>query len=154
MKTIPLPGGRAAQVDDCDFDRISRHAWHVAHNGYAIRRVRREDGSKFMVFMHREVFGWVARDVDHRDGNKLNCTRDNLRAASRMQNCGNQRMRGGSSSFKGVCWAKSLGKWVAYIRRNKRRQHLGVFTDERAAAAAYNAAALNHFGEFARINQL
>jgi hypothetical protein len=49
--------------------------------------------------------------------------------------------RGGSSHFKGVCWNKSLIKWVATIMIDGKPTHLGCFDDEEAAARAYDEAA-------------
>ena len=39
-----------------------------------------------------------------------------------------------SSQFKGVCWKKSLSTWTAVCKRN----HLGCYATEEAAAWAYN----------------
>jgi hypothetical protein len=61
--------------------------------------------------------------------------------------------RGSSSQFKGVCWDKSAGKWVAHGRDDDKRQvHLGRFADEEDAARAYDAFAVSKYGEFARPN--
>jgi hypothetical protein len=91
--------------------------------------------------------------IDHRDGNKANNRWDNLRLATRAQNCRNVRKRQGTSSpFKGVC---RIGKdlFVAHIRVNRRLRYLGRFTDERLAARAYRLAAMKHHGQFARWSQ-
>lgn len=154
MRTIPLSGGLLAQVDDADFERLSRHRWHVSHNGYAIRRERCADGVKRMVFMHREVFGTMPGDIDHADGDKLNNCRSNLRAATRTQNNANMGFRGGSSAFKGVSWHCRISRWVAYINVGGKRKNLGSFGDEVSAATAYNKAAQAIFGEFARLNPI
>jgi len=61
-------------------------------------------------------------------------------------------MQGSSSKYKGVAWHKRRGKWQAYIKIGDKIRHLGVFTDELAAARAYDIAARQHFGEFARPN--
>lgn len=104
--------------------------------------------------MHSVIFGDVgALDIDHRDGNKLNNCRSNLRAADRTMNNANSRPRVGcSSQFKGVAWLKSIGKWWAYINKGGKRISLGYFLVEVEAARAYNAAASSLFGEFARQN--
>ena len=43
-------------------------------------------------------------------------------------------------------------KWCAYVNVLGRRQWLGYFDDERDAGRAYNAAAIEHFKEFALLN--
>jgi len=39
-----------------------------------------------------------------------------------------------------------------YVRFNKKRKHLGNFTDKIEAAKAYDVAAIKLFGYFARLN--
>ena len=109
--------------------------------------------------MHREIArraGICLRgDVDHWNGDGLDNRRRNLRAATPSQNQHNRRKRlGCSSRFKGVHWHKRHGKWAAKIRIDGRQLHLGYFPVERDAAAAYNLAANQEFGEFALTNEI
>ena len=106
--------------------------------------------------MHRQIVsGPEDMHIDHRDGNGLMNTEDNLRAATRAQNLSNQRIRGvGSSEFRGVHWHKKRKKWQASIRVNNKPIYLGIFTSELEAVRAYNIAALKHYGEFARLNDI
>jgi len=104
--------------------------------------------------MHRDLFPG-ARMVDHINGNGLDNRRENLRPATNRENQGNsEKQQGVSSRFKGVCWVKSKGRWTAYIKTKKRLEKLGYFDDETQAAKAYNMAAIEVFGEFARLNKL
>jgi len=59
---------------------------------------------------------------------------------------------GGSSKYKGVCWDSSKGLWMASIYLDGKNKYLGRFTSEREAAGTYDAAAKEHFGEWARLN--
>jgi hypothetical protein len=59
-----------------------------------------------------------------------------------------------TSRFRGVCWHKCVKKWTAKISINKKRVHLGVFETEIEAAKAYNKAALETWGEKAKLNQI
>ena len=59
----------------------------------------------------------------------------------------------GTSVYKGVSYYKPTGKWKASLRNAGKENYLGYFTDEREAAEAYNKAALEHFGVFARVNE-
>lgn len=153
MKTIPIHGGKNAQVDDEAFDGLSAFKWHLSDSGYAVR-ADYSSGSLKIVRMHRQIFG--AREgqlIDHRDGDRLNNQIANLRLCSRAENLMNQQpLRGTTSRFKGVYWLKANGKWRAKIKANGKCICLGLFTDEIEAAKAYDRAAILHFGDFARPN--
>jgi hypothetical protein len=58
----------------------------------------------------------------------------------------------GTSKYKGVSWYSRGKKWVAVVQFNKKRHHLGYFTDEIAAAKAYDKKAKVLHGEFACLN--
>ena len=60
----------------------------------------------------------------------------------------------GSSKFKGVSWFKRTEKWKAQIQYRKKVIHLGYFKDEIDAAKAYNAKAIELFGEYACLNKI
>jgi hypothetical protein len=90
--------------------------------------------------------------VDHIDHNGLNNTRANLRLCSQAQNNCNKPSRYGASKFKGVCWNRARKKWVASIQHNGKRYDLGYFTDEIAAARAYDKKAAELHRQFACLN--
>jgi hypothetical protein len=95
-------------------------------------------------------------NADHIDGNGLNNTRANLRLCSHSENIRNQRLRVSDvkrSRFKGVTFYPDTGRWKAVIHHNKVRYSLGIFEIEEEAARAYDAAARERFGEFARTNE-
>lgn len=96
---------------------------------------------------------WPAGEVDHINRNRLDNRWDNLRDASRSQNIANVGLLSSNTSgFKGVSYNKLTGKWEAYIRAERRRFHLGLHLTPEEAAAAYDAAAIRFFGEFAMTN--
>ena len=96
------------------------------------------------------------RCVDHIDGDKTNNHQEILRYATHTENGRNAKKtnKASSSIYKGVNLIKVSMQWCAYIRINGKIKHLGCFTDERAAAEAYNTAALEHFKEYAKLNDL
>lgn len=145
-----------ALVDDCDYERINAYRWCVMRAGnsrYAIRFVI-VDGKQITILMHREVI--QADDnlcVDHVDLDGLNNTRLNLRACTYAENFHNSRKRMNHTGYKGVSQTSS-GKYAARIGRGGKVVYLGVFDSSESAAIAYNTAAVEMFGDFARINKV
>jgi hypothetical protein len=107
-----------------------------------------------MIYMHREILQCHGEEEgDHWNHRTLDNRRSNLRKCSHAQNASNvSRPRDNRSGFKGVVFEKRTGKWYAQIRVNRKQHHLGTFTDKEDAARAYDAAARQHFGEFALTN--
>lgn len=89
--------------------------------------------------------------VDHKNGNGLDCTRGNLRVANRNQKQHNSGPRNGTSRFKGV-YRKTKNRWAAQIKARQTYRYLGLFATEEDAASAYDEAAKELHGEFARLN--
>jgi hypothetical protein len=140
--------GKVALVDDEDFDRLSRRWWATGRAGYA--ESRDKDGS--VILMHREILGVVPGIwVDHINGDRLDNRRSNLRPATHQQNLMNRGTnKNNQSGYKGVY--QELGLWRACIKINGRNRHLGNFDDAETAARAYDFAAHEAFGAFARLN--
>ena len=104
--------------------------------------------------MHQIVLNCPAGLLpDHRNRNKLDNRRNNLRPATCLQNSANQSLRKDNrSGFKGVTWNKQQSRWKAQIRDAGKRLFLGYFHDAAEAARAYDQKARELFGEFAFLN--
>lgn len=157
MREIPLTQGFVAIVDDEDYPVLSRVRWcatRVRDKVYA-KRVAADmtkPGSR-QVYMHRQIMGDpIGLLVNHRDDDGLNNRRPNLRVTDRSGNQQSARAIGGGSTFKGVSWHGIGRKWQAHIKARGERRYLGLFVDEVAAAQAYDVAARELHGEFARLN--
>lgn len=151
----PLSRGRELLVSQEDAHLLERHRWHVRGDGYVARNPARSGGHRrgAKVLLHVEIVRPPAGLlVDHVSGDRLDCRRENLRLATTLENGRNRRAHGGTSRFKGVCWNKASEKWQADIRVSGRKIYLGLHENEEDAARAYDAAARQHFGEFARPN--
>ena len=160
FKTIPLTQGYETIVDTEDYDRlVSMGRWHVQKMGenqiYA-RRQERVDGKQKALLMHRIVMNASKGfHVDHKNGKGLDNRKLNLRLCTKSQNAMNGSSHSdGSSKFKGVWWHKSHNKWGAQIMTDGKLNHLGSFEKEVDAAKAYDKAAKEFHGEFARLNFL
>jgi hypothetical protein len=165
MKRVPLSQGMHAAVDDHRFDEIiSMGRWHAYWNPESFTFYARRNGKwlgggvrEKPILLHRVIRGAPdGIDVDHEDGDGLNCQGENLRLASPSQNAANARAvkSGGYSRYKGVTWIKRLGRWYAQIGYHGRKYYLGLHDTEEEAAFAYNIAAQHFFGRFARLNEL
>lgn len=157
MRRIPLSKGFEAIIDD---DEILQGDKYHDCKGYAARNIRLPNGKRTTSFLHVEIFEKVLgrsltedEDVDHVNLNRYDDRKQNLRLATCPQNCSNQGKRSDNTSgYKGVTWHKVIGKWIAQIASNKKHSHLGTFTDPIEAAKAYDKAAKELHGEFARLN--
>ena len=93
------------------------------------------------------------RTVDHIDSDRKNNCIANLRFATHSENSRNmKRHADNSSAYKGVSLYKHCNRWVARIKFAGKQIYLGSFTSEKEAAEAYNAAAAEHYGNFAKLN--
>jgi len=155
MKKISLTKGHVALVDDdLHAALVLLGGWYYT-NGYAAR-VGYRNGKAHHVFMHQLVAaltGFPAnKEPDHKNRNKLDNRRQNLRPATKRQQQMNKSSKLHTSIYKGVHWAKDRSRWTASIRVDGRKKTIGHFIDERQAARAYDKFARQHFGEFAKLN--
>ncbi len=164
MYKIELGGelgkGLYALVDDEDATLVRLYTWHLHSDGGAVTNVERigRDGIRrpTTLRLHRLITqAQPGQHVDHRNHDRLDNQRKNLRVCTQRQNNRNQRPRtGNSSGYKGVSWHKGAGKWRVTIKPDRKQIHLGYYADKRIAALVYNAAALKHFGEYAYLNEV
>jgi len=154
VRRIKLTKGQWAVVDDEDYKRVSQHKWCVNNDGYAVRGEYMGNHRTKAILMHR----FLARtpdglETDHRNTDRLDNRKSNLRTATKQQNQMNSRkLTRASSQYKGVSYDKRSSRWDARIKVNYRSRLIGLFTSEIAAAMAYDIAARDLFGEYARLN--
>lgn len=165
MKWIPLTKGRRVLVDDEDYEELARYKW-CFNAGSAVRgiRPRNEDGSRGKhktVLMHRQILnlldGNPTVQVDHINGDRLDNRKSNLRICNNLMNSFNRpATRKSTSGYKGVFLEKrrKIRPWIAEIRGGGVRKYVGAFDTAEEAALAYNQAAVEIHGEFARLNHL
>ena len=131
---------------------VGSRAGYAKKNGY---REIKFNGKSYKE--HRVIWAiingaWPSDELDHVNKDKSDNRIENLREATRSQNMANSLKKRGSSSFNGVCWKKRFGKWHSQIMSDGKKRHLGWFDLEYKAALAYDAAAIDCFGEFATLN--
>ena len=129
---------------------IGNEAGSIDKKGY--RRVMINNKSykthRLVFMMH---YGYLPKQVDHIDGNKLNNNIENLRQATHGQNRQNSKIqKNNTSGVKGINWQKRDNKWQARVMLNKKSHQIGYFETLEEAKKAIEKARQQLHGEFAR----
>jgi hypothetical protein len=141
------------QFDSKDEPLISQYTWYI-HNGYAATYIKGK-----CVFMHRIILCLNDPKIfaDHKDGNKLNNLRHNLRPATPKENRRNSRKeKNCSSKYKGSYFETERGVYHSQIGfatdNGTKVYNLGRYSNEMLAGKAYDRKAIQLFGQFACTN--
>ena len=155
-RNLMLTNGMVAIIDTQDFYACFKYwPWHLGSGRYARATVDGRRKSLTYIYLHQFIAERMGLNgqIDHRDRDKLNNQRENLRIATDSQNNTNIATRSDNTSgFKGVSWDRARSKWVVRITTNTGYKSIGGFDCKITAARAYNEAAKKAFGEFAYLN--
>ena len=144
-------------------EEIEKYKWRLLtiENPYVLCNWIDENKNSHQLYLHQAIVYLSGQEVpdgyeiDHQDGDKLNCLEENLRICTQSQNQQNRvKQKPGVSNYKGIYWHSRDKKWYARIILNHKRINLGSFNDPKDAARAYNTAAIKYFNEFANLNQI
>lgn len=154
MREIALANGKGvALVDDADYERVAALRWHLTGHGYVRAYVGMDLGRSQHVYLHRLLLVAAAGQfVDHANGDTRDNRRANLRLCTKQQNNRNRVSPRTRTGYKGVQRLRGSRHFYASIGVNRRHIYLGAFDTQEQAARAYDAAAREHFGPFARLN--
>jgi len=147
--TAAIPGAiTVIDADDAPRALDGKGRWYAVRSHRAIYARRNRPGTT--EFLHRLLCSGIP---DHVNGNGLDNRRENLRPATNAQNSRNRAShRGSSSRYKGVSFDRGRGKWLAQLWVDGKPKYKAAFALEEDAARAYDAAAREHHGAFARVN--
>lgn len=139
-----------AVIDTEDLDLVNSCRWFADRNGYIKNSV---DVYMSRVLMSEALNSKTHLTVDHKDHNRFNNRKENLRVCTQRQNMANMVLpKDNTSGYKGVHYDKNRKKYQASIGVNGKKKYLGRFNDPKEAAKAYNSAAIKYFGDYAYLN--
>lgn len=157
---IPLFNSRRwVTIDDVDAPLVMFIRWTLiksksADTFYAQGYIRVNDVLT-RVLMHRYILGITDSkiEVDHKNGDGLDNTRNNIRACTRSQNAKNRRLnKDNTTGYKGVLLCKSghpIGKPYKSQLRFEGKTYGTYFSTAEEASANYLTLAERFHGEFA-----
>jgi len=95
---------------------------------------------------------WPPEEIDHINGSPTDNSFENLRLANRKENLRNTKVsKNNKCGLKGVSWHSCSKRWRARFFHKGKEVNLGLYDTPEAAHAAYAAASVREFGEFARV---
>jgi|tagenome__1003787_1003787.scaffolds.fasta_scaffold19015510_1 hypothetical protein len=98
-------------IDRVDLELVSQYNWYHDSGGYP------HSTSKQDFRLHNLLAGY---GVDHRNGNKLDNRRKNLRPATQAQN--GQNVRTAKGAYRGVYWdGRGEGAWYGQVKHQGKR---------------------------------
>ena len=131
-------------VDAADAGRVAPYSWWNDGNGYACawamgRRIR----------LHNAIYGDVpdGYEVDHRNGDRADNRRRNLRIATQAENARNRKQRPSQTGCTGVY--KHKNKFQARIMVDGKQRCIGTFDTIPEANSARIRAEQKHYGAYA-----
>ena len=118
------------------------------HNGYyQVRHGGSTHGWHRLVWEHFNGPKPDGMDIDHSNNDRVDNRVENLQLLTPKQNCRHCRAYANNSTgYPGVSWYKQARKYVARIRVDGCRKHLGYFDDPQEAYQAYLDAKIKYHG--------
>lgn len=151
---VLLSQGKVALIDSADAERVCAFKWCAVCTSPRRKRARwygyRRDYSVTPskgIYLHRFIVDAPQGvEVDHWNGDGLDCRRANLRLATRSQNAQNIRVIRGTVPFRGVHAVRSW--WRAEINCKGVTHRSRLFDSAEEAARAYDVLSRKLHGEF------
>lgn len=126
-----------------DYDKIKEYCWSKNACGYMVANINGKS-----ILMHRLICNYSI--TDHKNRNKLDNRKENLREATTAENLRNRNIQSNNThKVIGVYFRKERNSWYAQITINKKTRTLIYTHNKEEAIKARLQAELKYFGEFA-----
>lgn len=130
----------------------SRAGYITSKGGYRVLCVDRKDYMEHNLIWFVATGGWppVGREVDHRNRIREDNRFENLRIATRGQNCANASLRkDNKAGYRGVHFDKEKKKYCVQVTVNKKTHTKGYYVDRHEAGRVAQEIRTRLVGEFA-----
>lgn len=141
---------KRAKVDLDDVDKVIKHKWYYLHNsdfgnGYACAAYCRKS-----LLLHKFITNTDDTIViDHKNCDKLDCRKKNLRYADKSKNSQNREPpKTNTSGFTGVTWNKNRNRWYARLEINGEKVSLGSDKNKEEAILMRIKGEIKYYKEF------
>lgn len=139
-------------VDDDDWEFVKALSWTPAKHGntmYAVTAHTRLGRSR----LHRQIMRVrMTEDVDHINGNGLDCRKENLRIVSKSQNDCNRHKVASNTGYLGVHKIRGTEIYLVSVSFEKKKHYVGRYRDVIEAAKARDVAARAIQGDYVSLN--
>lgn len=144
------------KVDNEDVSDLLLFRWsrlNTKENAYAYTTIVVE-GKQKSILMHKFILNYFGDlDVDHKNGDKFDNRKSNLRICTHQNNGTNRKLsKNNKSKYKGVSWYKRDSTWEVKIMVNYKDIFLGRYKNLEEAIKVRIEAEEKYFGEFRRID--
>ena len=143
-RSIAFKNDLKFKIDEEDYDKYVKDKSHYSSRGYVMQN---------NVGLHRIIMGLKDQKelhIDHINHDTLDNRKDNLRIVTPQQNAYNKNVyKNNESGYTGVHLYKPSGKYMAYIKADGKRKHLGYYKTIEEAYKAYVRASHELHGEYA-----
>lgn len=134
MAQIKLTNGMYAIVDAEDVSKVIGLTWTAYFFPTGVYAQNNKDEHKLL---HRFVLdAKKGTIVDHKNGNGLDCRKENLQIVTRSVNNARRRHCSGTNPFVGVTWDESRQKWKAQLKVSGTNKSLGRYPSAEEANQA------------------